>query len=273
MGPAFSATLLAILGAHEMGHYAVARRLGVPASPPYFIPLPPVGGLPGTLGAIIAIGADRADRTRLAAVAAAGPIAGFVVALPLFVFGASLETEVVELSGDVLIFGNSLLTAGVEALVAEELPAGHDRIAHPVYFAAWVGLFITGLNLLPMGQLDGGHLLYALIPGQAHRISRICQVILLVVGALGFVGMAPMLAESFGLEAGVWFDRLRPLRQAFAPVFLVWGLLAGVFGLRHPPIRDERQPPARSAWILAGVCGVLLVLVAVPNGIWLDRRP
>ena len=270
-GPAFAATLLAILGAHEMGHYFVARRVGVPATPPYFIPLPPIGGLPGTLGAVIGIGADQADRDRLAAVAVAGPIAGFVVALPLFVVGLLLPAELMALSGDVLFFGRSLLTGALEGALSEPAPPGFDRAAHPVFFAAWVGLFVTGLNLLPIGQLDGGHLMHALSPRHAHAVSRVCHRALLLAGGLGALGLLPFAASAAGWGGAEWVETTRPLRAWFSPVFLVWALLVGLIGLRHPPIRDEARPLSRSGRLLVAIGALLLALVFVPNGIWADR--
>lgn len=270
-GPAFAATLLAILGAHEMGHFFVARRVGVPATPPYFIPLPPVGGLPGTLGAVIGIGADRADRDRLAAVAVAGPIAGFVVALPLFVVGLLLPAELMELSGDVLIFGRSVLTGALEGALSEPAPPGFDREAHPVFFAAWVGLFVTGLNLLPIGQLDGGHLMHAWSPRHAHAVSRVFHRALLVAGGLGVLGLLPLATSAAGWGGAEWVEVTRPLRASFSPVFLVWALLVGLIGLRHPPIRDEARPLSRRGQVLVATGALLLALVFVPNGIWADR--
>lgn len=271
-GPAFAATLLAILGAHEMGHFWVARRVGVPATPPYFIPLPPVAGLPGTLGAVIGIGADRADRDALAAVAVAGPVAGFVVALPLFVLGLLLPSPLMELSGDVMFFGRSLLTGALEAALTEPPPPGFDRAAHPVFFAAWVGLFVTGLNLLPMGQLDGGHLMYAWSPRHAHAVSRVCHGLLLGAGALGLVGVLPLALSGAGWGGAELVETTRPLRALFSPVFVVWALLAGMIGLRHPPIRAPERPLSARGRRRVVAGALLLALVFVPNGIWADRR-
>jgi len=270
-GPAFSVVLLSILGAHELGHYFVARRVGVPASPPYFIPLPPFGGLPGTLGAVIGIGADRADRDQLTKVAVAGPIAGFVVAVPAFVLALRLPADLVEMSGDVMIFGRSVLTGWLEASGSPPAPEGFDREAHPAFFAAWVGLFVTGLNLLPMGQLDGGHLMYAVSPRYASRVSKAVFIALLGLGGIGAAGMLPLAFAS--PEADELVRATRPLRQWGSPVFLVWALLVRFIGLRHPPIRDERRPLSRLGHGLAIVAMVMLVLVFVPNGLRADRFP
>lgn len=273
LGLAGAATLLGILGAHEMGHYWVARRAGVPASPPHFIPLPPVGGLPGTLGAVIGIGADRANRDQLARIAVAGPLAGFVVAVPAFAWALSQPSETIEMSGDVLLFGRSLLSGFLEDQLSAPLPPGMDHVANPVYFAAWLGLFITGLNLLPMGQLDGGHLMYAVSPKYAPVVSRAVFTALLVLGAIGACGTLVFALSPTAAESGAWVEATRPLRQWAWPGFLIWAFLARIFGLRHPPIRDEQRPLSRSGRGLAALGLALLVIVFVPNGVWAERFP
>ncbi|HVP68105.1 MAG TPA: site-2 protease family protein, partial [Anaeromyxobacteraceae bacterium] len=197
-GLPYGAAILGILLAHEMGHYLQARAWGVDSTLPYFIPMPFSFG---TLGAVIRLRSKMPDRNAVLDIGAAGPIAGLVVALPLYVWGV-IHSEVhavpemvatnttslwsilvAKLHGEALVwgggpdgtmvFGDSLLTWGLEKLIIGTPPPGQDVFVHPVALAAWLGLFITTLNLIPIGQLDGGHVTYALLGGErAHRASR-----------------------------------------------------------------------------------------------------
>ncbi len=267
-GVGFSVALLSILGAHEMGHFLTARAVGVPASPPYFIPLPPVGGLPGTLGAVIAMGADRADRSQLALVGAAGPLAGFVVAVPMMALALVQQDALLEMSGDELIFGRSLITGFLEGYFSDPPPPGFDYEASPMFLGAWMGLFMTALNLFPMGQLDGGHLMHALTPRLSRRIGLACLGLALAWGGLGIlVQVSGGLADS-GVRLGAWEEAAVRLRPFVSPVFFFWGVLASFFGIRHPPIRNERGSLSMSARIAIALCAVVLALTLVPNGIY-----
>ncbi|NIP23594.1 MAG: site-2 protease family protein, partial [Phycisphaerae bacterium] len=164
----FALALLTILGVHELGHYIAARLHGVRATLPYFIPFI---GL-GTLGAFIAIKSPMKDRKVLFDIGLAGPIVGFLVALPLMVVGLLLSTEVVptymRVGGLTLdSMGSSILSDFIVNLFTD-IPAGQTVIVHPIFFAAWLGFYLTGINLLPVGQLDGGHVTYALLGRFAH---------------------------------------------------------------------------------------------------------
>jgi membrane-associated protease RseP (regulator of RpoE activity) len=169
-GLPFSATLLAILLTHEAGHYLMCRRHGIAASLPYVLPAPPFFLL-GTFGAVIRVRSRFPDRRALFDMGAAGPWAGFVVALPAMVLGLRLSTiETTPPEGPAMMLGDSLLTSTLIRLVLHTEP--DTVVLHPVAFAAWAGLLVTSLNLLPVGQLDGGHVLYAargrralLVPG------------------------------------------------------------------------------------------------------------
>jgi membrane-associated protease RseP (regulator of RpoE activity) len=258
-GLPFAGSLVAILFCHEMGHYLVARHHGVFATLPYFIPVP-FGA--GTLGAVIRMRSAIPSRRAALDIAAAGPLAGLAVAVPLLLWGlAHSELQVSAaapvgsamaspfalvrallagqpiLNGDpgVQFFGDSLITLAAAKLVHGTLPPGTDLALHPVAFAAWLGLLITTLNLVPLGQLDGGHVLYALVGRRwAHLGSRLVSAGLLVAG--------------FFLSWNwlVW-----------------WALTRFLVGLRHPPaLLEEPLDPARAA--VAVLSLVLFVLTFVP---------
>lgn len=208
-GLPFAGSLLAILLAHELGHYVVARRHGVAVSLPYFLPAP--FGV-GTVGAVIRLRSPVPSRRATLEIGAAGPLAGLAVALPLLFLGFALS-EVREvasaplasgvsplsllralLRGDPLLgpgagaaafLGDSAVTWAARRLVFGGLGPGYDVALHPVGFAAWFGLLVTALNLVPAGQLDGGHVLYALL-GQkrAFQVARIVAAALLAAGLL-----------------------------------------------------------------------------------------
>jgi len=181
----FAASLMAILTAHELGHYFVSRRFGVAVSLPYFIPMPfsPFG----TMGAVIRTRAPIHDRRQLLAIGAAGPLAGLAVAVPLLVFGL-MQSEVhpIPLQPGVFMEGNSLFYAAVKFLLfGQFLPnGGTDVFLHPVAFAAWAGLLVTALNLIPAGQLDGGHIAYALLGRRTRWLNRLTVVLALVMGLI-----------------------------------------------------------------------------------------
>ena len=170
LGLPFSLSIMLILGAHELGHYFAARYHNVPVTLPYFIPMPL--SIIGTMGAFIRIKAPISNRRALLDIGAAGPLAGMVFAVPLLIYGLWIS-EVGPLPTDYgyMLEGNSLLYAGLKILVfGEMLPnaAGIDVMLSQVAWAGWVGLLVTGLNLIPVGQLDGGHVSYVLF-GQRAR--------------------------------------------------------------------------------------------------------
>lgn len=198
-GPVYSATLLAILTAHEMGHYLMARRYRVPVSLPYFVPLP----IPpfGTMGAVIRMGNLGANRRQLFDIGVAGPIAGLVLALPACFLGIYLS-KIVPLDSlnqkEYFELQSPLLFQWISDLLKGPMPAGQDLFLHPMAFAGWAGLFVTALNLLPIGQLDGGHVIYSLFDRPwSGRIS--------VLVAVAFLGMAIFYNLSYILFAGIAF--------------------------------------------------------------------
>lgn len=238
VGLPFAASLLGILGVHEFGHYALGRHHGMPITLPYFIPVPPVPPfLLGTLGALIRLRGAVRDRRALFDMAVAGPLAGLVVAVPILAFGLSRSRILppAALSGEGLELGDSLLLKLIQWLVLGPLPADHVVVLHPVATAAWFGFFVTALNLIPAGQLDGGHIVYALFGRRHALISK------LTVGAL--------------VAAGVVFGSIN---------WLVWAvLIVTLMGFRHGPTMDDITTlgPGRRA---LGLLALVLLFLLVP---------
>jgi membrane-associated protease RseP (regulator of RpoE activity) len=233
-GLPFSVSLMSILGVHELAHYFASRRHGVKATWPLFIPapIPPVG----TFGAIIRLRSVIPDRRALLEIGAAGPLAGFAAAVPLAVVGIALsriEIPQVHEGGSGIALGGSLVFLLLEKAVFGSLPDGAHLFLHPVAFAAWFGFFVTAMNLLPIGQLDGGHVLYALF-GRRHRgIATLFLILLIPLSIL-------------------W------------PGWLFWGALMCLIGFRHPPVFREGRPLARRQKLLALLALLVLVLTFTP---------
>ncbi len=246
----FAGTLLLILGVHEMGHFLAARYHRIPVSLPYFIPVPISFG---TLGAFIRLRAPIWDRRRLFDVGVAGPLAGLVVAVPLLLVG--LQTaELTTWSGRVDLEGNSVVYLLAKYLTFDAwLPnftTGADVVMNQVTFAAWIGLLATGLNLLPIGSLDGGHVAFALFGVRARTIYRVS---LLLLAILGTAGLAPL--------QQLW----PPLEHIGYVGWLVWlWLIILTIGPSHSATLDmvtELDPLRR--WIGYGVL-IVFVLTFVP---------
>lgn len=233
-GVPFALALIGILGVHELGHYVAARLHGVRATLPYFIPMP-IGGL-GTLGAFIAIKSPMKDRKVLFDIGLAGPIAGFMVALPFMIVGLLLSTNHVPayLSGQTLnSLGSSILT-NVIIEIFTDIPPGQTLAIHPIFFAAWLGFYLTGINLLPVGQLDGGHVTYALFGRFAHFIA--------IVTFLG------LLAAGFLLHPN-WF---------------IWAFFILVGGLRHPPPLNDLSDIGWPRKVIGLMTVILFILIIIP---------
>ncbi len=235
-GLPFAVTLLAILGTHEFGHYFTARAYGASVSLPYFIPAPPPLFLFGTLGAVIRMRSPARDRNSLFDIAVAGPLAGLIVAVPALWLGLRWSRLGVVPEGGGVTFGDSLLMHFMNYLIFGSVPEGMDVIVHPVALAGWVGLFVTALNLFPVGQLDGGRIAYALL-GPAHRFVSIGTFFaLLTLGAV---------AESLN-----WI--------VFA------GLVFLLIGFHHAPPLNDLTPLSRERYAVGMFCLVLLILLIPP---------
>lgn len=259
-GFAFGATLMGILTCHELGHYVVGRRHGVDVSLPYFIPLPPP--TLGTLGAVIRMRRPIEDRAKLFDVGAAGPIAGLVVAIPLLVIGLYLSDLGPPQPGS-SIEGNSILYALLKyAVFGRWLPGdGLDVQLHPMAFAGWVGLLVTMINLMPIGQLDGGHIAKAALGDSHEKWSARLHVGLPI---LGFVVGGVMLVQARGAGHD-WAEAIKYASSGLVP-WLVWTVLLGWMrrnaGEYHPPVGETPLDPTRKKLALAML--VLFVLIATP---------
>ncbi len=235
-GIPFSFTLLLILGCHEFGHYYYAMKHNVDATLPYFIPAPPFLFLIGTFGAFIKIKSPIYRRDALLQIGAAGPIAGFIIAVPALIIGLMISTVVTVDSEQVgIILGDSILMKILTALIHPGLPDNMDILLHPMAFAGWIGLLVTMLNLLPIGQLDGGHIAYAML-GDKHKI----------VAKAAFLALIPLSFLSLN--------------------WLVWGILILVLmrTTKHPPIQDIRTPLSKENMYVGYVCLVIFLLCFIP---------
>ena len=236
-GLPFAITLLGILGIHELGHYIAARLHGVKATLPYFIPMP--FGL-GTLGAFISLRSPMQDRKVLFDIGLAGPYAGFLAAVPLMLLGLLLSsTNFVPYSYP----GQTLDSLGTSVLIElfvrgfTDIPPDRTLLVDPIFFAAWLGFFLTGINLLPVGQLDGGHASYALLGRPAHIVALITFGLLILAGAF--------------TQNMTWF---------------VWAFFIMLGGLRHPPPMNDISDvgPVRKVIGVMTIGLFFLIIIPVP---------
>lgn len=232
VSPTYSAGVMAILTAHEFGHYLAARRYGVPASLPYFIPAP---FLFGTMGAVIRMSPLIPNRRALFDIAAAGPLAGVVLAIPISLAGVVLSERVPhdpDMPG--IMLGDPLLFSLFERLVFGAGEEGMVLMLHDVGFAGWVGLFVTALNLIPIGQLDGGHVSYAVFGRHSVRVAWLAFASLLVFSLANDAQYALLL------------------------------LLLFLTGVRHRPTLDDALPLGRSRVRAALVLLVVFLICFIP---------
>ena len=235
-GVPFSFTLMFILGTHEFGHYYYAQKHKVDASLPFFIPAPPFLFLIGTFGAIIKIKSPIYRKDALLQIGAAGPIAGFIIAVPALILGLFLS-DIVEKSDiqGALILGDSILMKILTWVTHPDLMESQDIMLHPIAFAGWIGLLVTMLNLLPIGQLDGGHVAYAML-GEKQKL----------IGQAAFILLVPLSFLSIN--------------------WLVWGLLLLLLmrTVKHPPIQDIHIPLSESDKRIGYICLLIFILCFIP---------
>ena len=236
-GAWYSWTILAILGTHELGHYYACRYYKIDASPPFFLPAPI---LTGTFGAVIRIRKRIPTKAILFDVGVAGPIAGFVVAVPSLFLGLWLSriTELPSGETSFITLGEPLLFQAAAWLVWGATPEGYSIILHPMGFAAWFGLIATALNLFPIAQLDGGHISYATFGRKSTTVTVVSLATLL---CLGFVTPS-------------WF--------VLASFLVIMMVLSG--GFRHPPTLDEHVPLDRTRCWVAVLAAVIFILCFTP---------
>ena len=236
-GLKFSLPLLTILTCHELGHYLTCRAHGLLATPPFFIPFP----LPiGTLGAVIRIKQPIRTRRQLMDIGAAGPLAGFVALLPFLVVGVALSEVRVAAeappAGSYFELGEPLVYKAAELLFHGGAPDDATVFLHPTAAAAWFGVLVTLLNLLPFAQLDGGHVSYALF-GPSHRRAARPLLVLLVVGGFAWVG---------------WW---------------LWAVIVLLMGVYHPPVADELAPLDTRRKVIGWITVVVFILCFMPEPI------
>ncbi len=241
-GIPYAGTLLAFLFAHEMGHYLTARYFKMDVTLPYFIPAPPPLFFLGTLGAFIRMKSPALNRQALLYVAAAGPIAGFCVALPAIIYAyATSSVAPIQPTEGGLYFGEPLLLQLVGYMVVGPIPQGSALHINSIGVAAWFGLLVTMFNLMPIGQLDGGHIVYAIVGRYARYVSRIMIGVLLVMGFFFFPG---------------WF---------------LWAVLGWFTSLRHPIIMDQDSPLTPRCRTIAAIALAIFILCFMPEPISLGK--
>ncbi|MBF0456960.1 MAG: site-2 protease family protein [Nitrospirae bacterium] len=234
-GLPFALTLLTILLTHELGHYYWSIRHHTAATLPYFIPAPlsPIG----TFGAFIKMKSPITTRTALIDIGASGPIAGFIVSF-IAAAGGLFYSEIglVNSKAGGMVLGDSLLFSLLTRLIVGTPPVGQDVILNPVAFAGWLGFFVTSMNLLPIGQLDGGHIMFSVIGRKHLWVSGVLVVCLIIMGEVFWNGW--------------WF----------------WALLMSVLGLRHPPVIFDEIPlePSRKKVALISLAIFIVTFVPAP---------
>ena len=231
-GIPFAATLMVILMSHELSHYFASRLHNTVATLPYFIPAP---SIIGTFGAFIKMKSSITDRRSLVDIGASGPIVGFMFSFAAAAAGLSLSKVVTTggLAGG-LTLGDSLLFTGLSHLILGNPPEGYDVVLHPVAFAGWIGFFVTSLNLLPIGQLDGGHIAFAMF-GRAHRQLSIALVVAL--GVLGYF---------------------------YWPGWAIWAGLMLLLGVGHPPVANWEPELPLSRKLVGWAAFAIFVLTFMP---------
>ena len=232
-GIPFSLTLMIILLSHEFSHYFSSRKHGVEATLPYFIPAPTIFG---TFGAFIKMKSPIVTRKALIDIGASGPIAGFIISVIATIIGLNMSEIVSSAQAKgALNLGDSLLFSLLSRIVLGVTPSDSDILLNPVAFAGWIGLFVTSINLIPVGQLDGGHIAYALFGEKHNRLSFMLIFVLILFGLLLWEG---------------WF---------------VWAVLLLILGLRHPPVIYWEVPLDSKRKFIGWLALVIFILTFIPT--------
>jgi membrane-associated protease RseP (regulator of RpoE activity) len=230
-GIPFSITLLMILAAHEFGHYIMAKKHGIDVTLPYFIPAP---SFIGTFGAFIKMKSPMLDRRILLDVGAAGPLTGMIVAVPVLLMGLVFSEIKPGIGESGLSLGSSLLFSLLSWIVHGYLPDEVNLVLHPIAFSGWIGLLVTCLNLLPVGQLDGGHVAYAIFGPRQRVVGRIVVAVLIVLGLTGWSG------------------------------WLVWVVILLFMGISHPRVVYEWIPLDNARRVIGWVTLTIFVMTFTP---------
>jgi membrane-associated protease RseP (regulator of RpoE activity) len=236
-GIPFSLTLMGILLSHELSHYLASRKHHTKATLPYFLPAPPILSPIGTFGAFIKMKSPIVTRKALIDIGSSGPIAGFVLSVIASVVGLSLS-KVIPVSaikgGISMSLGDSVLFSFLTRIALGTPPASYDILLHPVAIAGWFGLFVTSLNLIPIGQLDGGHIAYAFLKERHRTVSLFLVGVLLVLGLL------------------------------FWPGWAMWGALMLGLGLNHPPVIYWEVPLDPKRKLIGILAFIIFVITFIP---------
>lgn len=228
----FAFTLMSILLAHELSHYIASRKHNVQATLPYFIPAPT---LIGTFGAFIKMKSPVTTRKALLDIGISGPLAGFVISVIVSAVGLSLSRVVpIQETKEALSLGDSLLFSTLSQLILDYQSGSQDVLLHPVAFAGWIGFFVTSLNLLPIGQLDGGHIAYALFGDRHAYLSKVIIPILFLLGIFLWIGWA------------------------------IWAILLLILGLKHPPVSYSEIPLDSTRRFLGWLGFIIFFITFIP---------
>lgn len=240
-GLEFSLGLIAILGAHELGHYILTIVYKVPSTPPLFIPFPFYSPI-GTMGAVIMMQSGTADRKQIFDIGLAGPLAGLVVAIPVLILGILYAQPIAFAPDESLVMGQPLLIQWLAQILVPERAADFIQVANtqasPLLMAGWVGLLITGLNMMPMGQLDGGHVTFGLLGPRSYYVA-----IAALVAAIGYMLYSQVIIFSLML------------------------VLVVLMGLRHPPSSDDTRSLGLPRQIIGWISLILPILCIPANPI------
>lgn len=231
-GLPFSLTLMLILLCHELSHYIASKKHHVKATLPYFIPAPT---LIGTMGAFIKMKSPITTRMALIDIGASGPIAGFIISLIATIIGLPLSQVILTkgIKGS-LALGDSLLFSLLSRLILGDIPDSYDILLHPIAFAGWIGFFVTALNLIPVGQLDGGHIAYAIMGEKHIHVSKILVFVLIILGVFLWEG------------------------------WIIWGALLLILGLRHPPVLYWETPLDKNRRTVGWVTALIFIITFIP---------
>ena len=250
----FSLPLMAILGSHEMGHYYYAKKHNLDVSLPFFLPMPPMIFPFGTMGAFISIREPIPNRKALLDVGASGPIAGLLVAIPVTLLGFWLtEKSAVPVpidSGDSMYLGSSIFFEALYSLGELFYPSSGDYLSHPVVLAGWTGFFVTALNLMPAGQLDGGHIARALLGPKANGLSYTVIFLLILMTFYGIPGFGPPFSG-----------------------WAIYAILIFFLGTSHPPPSEELSSLGRSRFGVGALTGLILLTTFTPSPIFAVDSP